>query len=214
MKRAHWAIACGCESTAVDLGQRQLLARAIRLWWIGWSCSPTIVTDVASRASVSSVARTAPSIEFSNGTRARSALALVDGEDRVVDGRHGGRARHRHRPARPSAPPRRRSRRARGRRSASAAARRALARQGLGRSPPAPRARARSPSFRRGPASRTAGLLTVEDRRQHDPVAMIVEQRDRARLATAHLVVGVVADDGGVGRSRRRGAARRRRPDR
>ena len=48
-------------------------SRAMRLMRTGWSCSPTIVTSPASRASVSSAGRTEPSIEFSNGISARSA---------------------------------------------------------------------------------------------------------------------------------------------
>ena len=45
----------------------------------------------ASNASVSSVALTAPSIEFSNGTSARSASPRLDGDDRRVDGRRRDR---------------------------------------------------------------------------------------------------------------------------
>ena len=73
MNRAHCALACGCESTVV-ISLSGNWMRAIRLCRIGWSCSPTIVTEGVSKASVSSVERTAPSIEFSNGTSARSAL--------------------------------------------------------------------------------------------------------------------------------------------
>ena len=51
--------------------------RAIREWLIGRSCSPTMLTPSASKASVSRVERTAPSIEFSNGTSARSASPEV-----------------------------------------------------------------------------------------------------------------------------------------
>ncbi len=71
-KRPLCALACGCEITSsISLSSSSRLA--IRLVEIGWSCSPTIVTRVASKASASSVGRTAPSIEFSNGTSARSA---------------------------------------------------------------------------------------------------------------------------------------------
>ena len=72
MKRAHWALAWGWESTT-SIRSSGTSSRAIRLLVIGWSCSPAIVTEGASKASVSRVERTAPSIEFSNGTRARSA---------------------------------------------------------------------------------------------------------------------------------------------
>ena len=44
-----------------------------------------MVTPVASKASVSRVERTAPSIEFSKGTKARSASPVLDGDDRGVD---------------------------------------------------------------------------------------------------------------------------------
>jgi hypothetical protein len=57
----------------VRIAASSIARRPIRLWLIGWSCSPTIATAGASNASVSSVTRTEPSIEFSNGTSARSA---------------------------------------------------------------------------------------------------------------------------------------------
>src|SRR6187455_406013 len=40
------------------------------------------------------------------------------------------------------------------------------------------------------------GLIAMQDRGQHDAGALVVEQRHRARLPTAHLAVGVVAHDG------------------
>ena len=84
MKRAHCALACGCERTD-SISVSGISFFAIRLWVITWSCSPAIATPETSKASASSVARTAPSIEFSNGTSARSRLALGDGADRLVD---------------------------------------------------------------------------------------------------------------------------------
>src|SRR6266567_570224 len=43
------------------------------------------------------------------------------------------------------------------------------------------------------------GLLSVQDRGHDYARAAGVEQRERARLATRHLAVGVVADEAGVG---------------
>ena len=69
--RAHWASGWGWERTA-SIRSSSTLSRAIRWARTGKSCSPTIVTDSVSKARVSRVLRTEPSIEFSNGTNARS----------------------------------------------------------------------------------------------------------------------------------------------
>ncbi len=69
-KRAHCAFACGCESTT-SISPSSSGSRAIRLWRIGWSYSPTMRTPEVSKASASRVERTEPSIEFSKGTKAR-----------------------------------------------------------------------------------------------------------------------------------------------
>ena len=71
-KPAHWASGCGWERIA-ETCSSSVPSRAIRCAWTRKSCSPTIVTASVSNASVSSVLRTDPSIEFSNGTNARSA---------------------------------------------------------------------------------------------------------------------------------------------
>ncbi len=71
MNRAHWALACGCETTA-SISSSSSAVRAIRQWRIGWMTSPTIATSSVSIASASSVALTDPSSEFSIGTSARS----------------------------------------------------------------------------------------------------------------------------------------------
>ena len=68
---AHWPLACGCEATAA-IRSSSIGSRAIRQWWIGSTSSPAICTSSVSNASVSSVALTAPSSEFSIGTSARS----------------------------------------------------------------------------------------------------------------------------------------------
>src|SRR4051794_38721633 len=68
---AHWPLAWGCDVTAA-MRRSSTGSRAIRQWWIGTTISPTICTSSVSNASVSSVALTAPSSEFSIGTRARS----------------------------------------------------------------------------------------------------------------------------------------------
>ena len=72
MKRAHCAVPWGWEMTTA-ISSSDSSERAIRQWLIARSCSPTMLTPSASKARVSRVERTAPSIEFSNGTRARSA---------------------------------------------------------------------------------------------------------------------------------------------
>src|SRR5436853_346493 len=41
-------------------------------------------------------------------------------------------------------------------------------------------------------------LLSMKDRREHEPIAVSVEQGERARLVAAHLVVRVIPDDRGV----------------
>ena len=73
MKRAHWALAWGWESTT-SIRSSGSSVLAIRQWRMGRSYSPTRATPSASKASVSRVAVTAPSMEFSKGTSARSAL--------------------------------------------------------------------------------------------------------------------------------------------
>ena len=54
----------------------------------------------------------------------------------------------------------------------------------------------------RGPVAHAlhvqASLVAVQDRGQHDPGALLVQQRHRAGLTPAHLVVGVVADHRGA----------------
>jgi hypothetical protein len=73
MKRAHWAVAWGCEITT-SISSSGITSWAIRHWWIARTVSPTIVTPSVSNASVSRVALTDPSREFSIGTTARSTL--------------------------------------------------------------------------------------------------------------------------------------------
>lgn len=72
VKRAHWALACGWERTTAT-SPSAISSRAISEVLTAKSYSPTITTSAVSNASVSSVTRTEPSTEFSNGTRARSA---------------------------------------------------------------------------------------------------------------------------------------------
>ena len=71
MKRAHWAVAWGIDTT-VEIASSATGSRAIRQWRIGCTSSPTITTSSVSIARVSSVALTEPSSEFSMGTSARS----------------------------------------------------------------------------------------------------------------------------------------------
>ena len=54
-KRAHWAVACGWETTRVTSPNESGRA-AITQWWMGWITSAAMRTPVASMASVSSVA--------------------------------------------------------------------------------------------------------------------------------------------------------------
>ena len=70
MKRAHWALAWGWETTT-SISDSSSAVRAIRQWRIGCTTSPTIATSSVSIASASRVALTDPSSEFSIGTRAR-----------------------------------------------------------------------------------------------------------------------------------------------
>ena len=71
MKRAHWALACGWDTT-VSISESSSEVRAIRQWRIGWTTSPTMATSSVSMASASRVALTDPSSEFSMGTSAVS----------------------------------------------------------------------------------------------------------------------------------------------
>ena len=70
-KRAHCALAWGCDTTR-SISSRASLVRAINVCWIGCTTSPTISTSSVSNTSASSVALTEPSSEFSIGTRERS----------------------------------------------------------------------------------------------------------------------------------------------
>ena len=70
-KRAHWALAWGCDTTRV-IRSSGISPAATRQWWIGCTTSPAIRTRSASPASASSVAATPPSSAFSIGTTARS----------------------------------------------------------------------------------------------------------------------------------------------
>ena len=90
MKWAHCALACGWERTT-SIRSSGISSRAIRQWRMGRSYSPTSVRPSASNASVSRVAVTAPSIEFSKGTQRAVGRALAHRHDRVVDrGRRDG----------------------------------------------------------------------------------------------------------------------------
>ena len=76
MKRAHWALAWGWESTASTSSSASSVAGDQAV-----ADRVVVLADdrrrrSVSNASVSSVVRTEPSIEFSNGTRARSASPL------------------------------------------------------------------------------------------------------------------------------------------
>ena len=87
-KRAHWALACGCETT-VSIASSASGRPASRQRWTGWRSSPTITTSSVSNASASSVGFTDPSSAFSIGTSARSTDPVVNGDDRVVQRRFG-----------------------------------------------------------------------------------------------------------------------------
>ena len=63
----HCASACGCESTRV-IASRATPSLAISECWIGRTTSATISTPPRSSASMSTVAVTEPSSEFSIGT--------------------------------------------------------------------------------------------------------------------------------------------------
>src|SRR5918999_1623316 len=170
-----------------------------------------MATPSTSKARASSVARTAPSMEFSNGTRARStspAATAWIAPKIVAFGTSSTSAPPAARsasslnvPAGPRNPTFIRSRSASAlrvpggleRRLASLAARHRLA--------------DRLAFLRRevqlglaadDPLGEEPRLVAMKDRREDDPSRRVVEERDRARLAPGHLVVGVVADHRGV----------------
>ena len=123
-----------------------------------WSNSPTIRTRSVSKASASRVGRTVPSIEFSNGTRARSAAPVSTASTAAWIVATGSGSKRGAGGGEVAEPPPRRSRRDRGRRPSSvspprrrAAARLVHRRQLLGRELEGRSGRRRSASHRRGP---------------------------------------------------------------
>ena len=188
---------------ALDLLQRQL--RRGRSGSAGSGARPRrrSCTSSVSNTSASRVALTEPSSEFSIGTSARSTRPSCDRHHAVVD----RRLRHRLDAARvrrgEAAPLRRRCPRARGRRPAPAVSCAVSATAGAAPSGGADRLvlLGRELELRLAVAHALhvqAGLVAVQDRGHHDARAGVVEQRHRARLAAAHLAVGVVADHRGL----------------
>ena len=174
-------------------------SRAIRQCRIGMHhLADDLRRSSVSNTSASSVALTEPSSEFSIGTSARSALPFLHRHHAVVDRRHAAPARRLARRRRRSSAsslkvpsgPRNATRTRR-----SLPDRRPARRRARSRSPRSPRARARTPARpSRTPLTymRACSRWRIED--STTPVPDVVQQRHRARLAAAHLAVGVVAD--------------------